>query len=562
MNTKSCKNCQQSFVITPDDLSFYTKIGVPEPTLCSDCRMQRRLLWRNEHILHKRKSSLTGKDIISQYGENTLFPVYSIPEFYSRDWEVPFLEWDPNRGFFEQFRELQLKTPRRALLTDFQSIENNSVYQNAASRNKNCYMVFAAGDNEDCLYGHDVDRSKTVVDGLWTRRMLFSYDCVDSIDSSRIFFSQECHMCVDSWFLFDCKNCINCFGCVGLRNKSYCIWNKQLTKEEYELRVKELQATLSQKKIVEYRIQLEQLKVHHPRKYAHIDSMSSSTCTGDYILNSKNVIRSFTVHDSENVRYSAKAIHCRECWDINDWGDPAEMCYESITIGDGAYRILFSSDCWPNCSDLQYCDSCSDSAHLFGCVGLKNASYCILNKQYSKKEYEVQISRIVENMKQRGEYGEFFPPNLSSVPYNESIAQEYFPLVQKIALEKGYHWAELETRDYHITKTVADIPERITDVGDDILKEIIECKHKGTRGDNCATAFRITSEELQFYRQFGLPVPHLCFFCRNAQRFTQRNPMKLWNRQCTKCGKDIQSSYSPDRPEIVYCGECYNAEIT
>jgi CxxC-x17-CxxC domain-containing protein len=40
-----------------------------------------------------------------------------------------------------------------------------------------------------------------------------------------------------------------------------------------------------------------------------------------------------------------------------------------------------------------------------------------------------------------------------------------------------------------------------------------------------------------------------------------RNPRKLFKRTCDKCGKGIQKTYAPERPEIVYCQECYEKEI-
>ncbi|KKT22561.1 MAG: hypothetical protein UW08_C0006G0001, partial [Parcubacteria group bacterium GW2011_GWB1_43_8b] len=67
------------------------------------------------------------------------------------------------------------------------------------------------------------------------------------------------------------------------------------------------------------------------------------------------------------------------------------------------------------------------------------------------------------------------------------------------------------------------------------------------------------------------------------QRLKQRNPLKLWHRHCqckgkksenntytntithqhgdSPCPNEFETSYSPDRPEIVYCEQCYNAEI-
>jgi hypothetical protein len=71
-----------------------------------------------------------------------------------------------------------------------------------------------------------------------------------------------------------------------------------------------------------------------------------------------------------------------------------------------------------------FCSNC------FGCISLRNKSYCILNKQYSKEEYEKLVPQIIEKMQADGERGEFFDPSLSSFGYNETVAQEYFPLTR------------------------------------------------------------------------------------------------------------------------------------
>lgn len=34
-----------------------------------------------------------------------------------------------------------------------------------------------------------------------------------------------------------CHRCRNCFGCVGLRDKEYCIFNKQYSPDDYEKNV-------------------------------------------------------------------------------------------------------------------------------------------------------------------------------------------------------------------------------------------------------------------------------------------------------------------------------------
>ena len=56
-------------------------------------------------------------------------------------------------------------------------------------------------------------------------------------------------------------------------------------------------------------------------------------------------------------------------------------------------------------------------------------------------------------------------------------------------------------------------------------------------------------------------LPQRCFDQRHLDRVEQRNPRKLWQRSCSRCGKDILTNYAPERPEIVYCETCYLDEV-
>jgi hypothetical protein len=84
---KVCLQCQQFFAVSDQDKSFYDSIGVPEPTLCPDCRQQRRLLWRNERKLYKRKSDLSGQEFVSVYSPDKPFVVYTSDEWWSDGWD-------------------------------------------------------------------------------------------------------------------------------------------------------------------------------------------------------------------------------------------------------------------------------------------------------------------------------------------------------------------------------------------------------------------------------------------------------------------------------------------
>lgn len=223
----------------------------------------------------------------------------------------------------------------------------------------------------------------------------------------------------------------------------------------------------------------------------------------------------------------------------------------------------------------------NSNKNCFGCIGMRNKSYCILNKQYMKEEYEALLPKIIEHMNampymdKKGKshfYGDFFPTEISQFMYNETSAQEFFPLTKEKAEAKGFPWKEQKEKNYSITIQTADLPDHIEDVSDDITSAIIGCEHAGKCSDQCATAFRIIPDELQFYKAQGLPLPHLCPNCRHYERVVNRNPNKLWHRTCMcdkthahhengACSSEFETSYSPDRLEIVYCEKCYQQEV-
>ena len=92
--------------------------------------------------------------------------------------------------------------------------------------------------------------------------------------------------------------------------------------------------------------------------------------------------------------------------------------------------------CWGVKNGI-YQNECDNTAHCFLCVGIDRKSYCILNKQYTKEEYEELVPRIIEKMMADGEWGEFFPASMSPFGYNETVVQEYFPLSREEVLKKA-----------------------------------------------------------------------------------------------------------------------------
>ena len=157
IQTKSCLHCQVLFDITQADLDFYNKISptfagekfaIPTPTLCSDCRQRRRLSFRNERRLYKRKCDASGKDIISIYAPKEVplggrpgsdYVVYDQKIWWSDDRDPMKYgrDFDFTKSFTEQFGELMRVVP---FASQFNTESNNSEYNNHAGYLKNCYL--------------------------------------------------------------------------------------------------------------------------------------------------------------------------------------------------------------------------------------------------------------------------------------------------------------------------------------------------------------------------------------------------------------------------------------
>jgi hypothetical protein len=546
---KNCQQCQTAFEITDADRGFYEKMDVPEPTHCWFCRMIRRLSHRNERFLYHRQCDLTQTPIISSFSKDKPFPVYSMDAWWSDDWDPLTYgqNFDFSRPFFDQFFELRDRVPRIALQQ--QKPIWNSEYCNCVSRNKNCYLVFSTNYCEDSYYGSWVNYSKNCVDNSYINHCELCYDCVGCKECFNLKYSQDCVNCSDSYFLNRCQGCKNCFGCSNLINKEYCFFNKQLSKEDYEKALSEIDLggakTIA---LIKERIhdELSDLVVKETNQ------VNNQNCIGDYIRNSKNCHMCFEINDSEDLRYSQCVDRAKLAMDYSYWGQGSEMMYECQACGYEDYNLRFCNLCWSGCTDLTYCDQCFSSKSSFGCVGLKKMEYCILNKQYSKEEYEKLVPKIIEHMKETGEWGEFFPVEKSAYTYNESLAWEQLELDKDEIERRGWPYKALEDRNK--PSGTYPIPYDIKEAEEEICGQTLS-------SDQSGLAFKIIPQEFKFYKENEIPLPRITPDERHWERMKKRNPRQLWDRKCENCQADIKTSYAPNRPEKVYCESCYLKEV-
>jgi len=545
-----CQNCQKEFTIYPEDREFYQKIEVPEPTWCPDCCLMRRLAFRNERNLYQRKCDATGKTIISLFQVDSPYKVYEPDYWWSDKWEPLEYgrDYDFSRGFFEQIEELFRQVPRAGVLSMRGAV--NCDYC-SSTLGKNCYLCFLWYGN-DCLYctwGLNVNDS---VDLLHTEMCEICYQLTDARRCYNVKFSHQCYDCWDSAFLFDCRNCHDCFGGVNLRNTSYVFWGEKLSKEEYEQRLKTIDLG-DYEQLEKYNQKYQEFKKQ--AIYRNLEYLKSINCHHcEYVDGCKNCYECFDLWRVEDSRYVYNSGECREAVNSSYFGMNSELAYECIGGGTGAYNLKFCETVRGS-ANMEYCAFCHNCHDCLACSGLQNKKYCLLNKQYGKKEYKELAEKIKKQAREQGEYGQFFPLRMALYPYNDSYAHVLFPKTQEEVVTMGGWWQDFqEKKEYSNQILTQDLPNHIREVSDDILDRTIICAESG-RG------FKIIKQELDFYQKHNLPLPRFHPEVRHQHRLNQRRARQFFKRKCSRCGKIVESTIAVADPRRVYCEDCYQKEI-
>jgi hypothetical protein len=484
------------------------------------------------------------------------------------------IDW--SRPFLEQWKELYQKVPRYALWKPGGAMQN-SEYTNYSIDNKNSYLSYSIVRCEDVAYSENIDDSKECFDCLYMKAGELCYENIDSSKNSRCAYTFQCRDSIDCWFIFDCANSQNCFMSANLRNSRYIFRGEQLSREEYLKRMADID-TQNPEVIQNLKKEFQELVKNSIHRYANI--LQSPGATGEQIQNAREVFRSFGVYNAEHVRYGARVLSGTDLFDVYGISE-TELAYESMAASFGMQNSKCSFLCDNTTSDITYCALSKGLSNCFGCIGLKKKSYSILNKQYTKEEYETLVSKIIKHMNvmpyidaqgREYRYGEFVPFEFSPFAYNETVAHDYFPVTEIEANNFGYRWKGREDRDYKITIQAGSLIAKPTEADDNFIKEIIGCSSKGNPETQCTTAFRITSDELTFLRRLKLPFPTKCPNCRHYERLSVRAPMQLFSGVCTciatahdhdtACGKKFETAWDPQKVKNIYCESCYQQEVS
>ena len=499
-----CKVTGHSFNVSEAELEFLRRVAelnpqlglasLPPPSIYPTQITRQICCFGNAVNLFKTESAISGKSQLSRYNPAFGYHVSTIDEFWSDvDNTKHGMSYDFSRPFFEQWNELMHKA---YLLPLGNARVENSDFANGARDIKNCYLIFAASQCEDCLYCLGVFNSNDLIDCVGANQCQFCYSCAD-IENC-----YECQHCRDSYncstciSCIDCRSCNNCIGCVGLTSAEYCIYNEKVSKVQFD-------QFIAKTKLGSFHGRSEFLKTSKQFQSSYPHSVNRiincEDCSGAYLFDSQNLFHCYHATGSRDCGYMCTAMNSNDCWYGYAFG--SDLQYQAANYNSYnshfSYLVFDGKTC---CYSFLLFNGCTD---CFGCVGLKKNSYCILNKQYSKNEYFELLPRIVAHMQSTGEWGEYFPLKYSPHSYQESWVEDYHEAIAEPELiRRGFRMVPvpISVAPYGAL-SAQDIPDLIDEVNvDSILTKALICNESGQ-------GYSLQRKELAFYKKFNIPLP-------------------------------------------------------
>ncbi|MEI8129941.1 MAG: hypothetical protein WCG55_00345 [bacterium] len=545
---KTCEYCGNNFKLSSDELVMYGKVQVEFPTICITCRWAQQFAFWPFGKFRKGVSALSGQSLITMLPASVRYPIYTAKEWWSDAWDPMEFgqDYDSTRSFFDQLKEVQEKVPR-----PHQQGTNSTGcdWCDDIWDSKNCYLSRSCARAENVSYGYRGFDVKDSIDISHAFSLDNCYECTYSFNCFELYFSRNCRDCMNSRFLYDCRNCSNCTMCWNLRGKQYCIENVQYSKEEYFEKVKE------------YDMSSYQNLQHLQKRYTDIlktetihrenFNINTYTSTGTYLADCNNCKNVFGWEESENCINCLRGREAKDSIDLlGTW--KVELCGNDSCC-TGGYELRYSS--WSEGRYSEYLDECIEVENCFGCVGLRKKNYCILNRQYTKEEYEALKEKIIADMRARGEYGRFLPYSMGLCSYNLTTAAIYMPEISKdYVLARGGYWDD-QSEDAVEGLATSELPDSIREVDATISKQPLVCPVTGWR-------YNISADEFQFLSRKGIALPRVHFDVRTKNRMRALATLHGEHYSCVFCAKDCIGYYPKDWGYThIACEECYKQNI-
>ncbi|MDD5770493.1 MAG: hypothetical protein PHE25_05985 [Candidatus Gracilibacteria bacterium] len=442
-------------------------------------------------------------EIISKFpNTNKIYGVLSNNNFLDyRDNLKNFgINYNFDKDFFSNFQILLKQTKLPGVFHFTQN--ENSDFSDEVGGVKNCYLAFSCVNNENVLYSGFVrNNCKNIFNSIFVVDNSENiYGASGIINSYNIFFSNYIVNSSDIYFCSDMIGCKECLFCNGLENKSYFINNTSYSKDEY--------------KNIKNKILKD--KKNYTFKSSDIclnKNYGSENVVGNFLINSSYVTNgyySYCIENARNIAFYGGLDNNKDIYDVVSGAGNSRNIYGCNSVGLSD-NIFLSSNIIGNSIYYSYfLDGCS---FCLGCIGLKNKSFCILNKQYSKEEWYELANKIFFQMDKDGILGDFFPGELNPFYFNDTMAYLIDDSFTKEEVEKdGFMWRN--------EKIKVDIPENAEiektknlssfqgfdsngnwQINPEIMKKVIQ--------DENGNVYKIVPMEYEFLMKHGLPLPEI-----------------------------------------------------
>lgn len=549
---RKCEITGKKWNLVQEEIKQYYKFNVPVIEMDPNTRWAYLGFFSTGFQFWWNKHFETGDPVLTYHHPASGIKVIPDKEWYDKDFSKINLGFDSGRSVFDHIRELQLKIPYPAS-GSIVPPENSIAL--VSFGDKNSYFVLGCQTINSfyCTVALDAEDCSLIFTGKHTSK---SHHV---LESERIFNSKYIsvsHDCMDSVFLFDCRNCKNCFGATNKRNCEYIFFNEQLTKEEYEQRVSQID--LGKRSVVKEYFEKWDNLLMNDTVWPENFNERTTDCTGDYLTDATRCYSCFS-------SVSGAVDNFQTCWSFgkseevsNSWApkDSSRCHYCITTPGSSDCKFCFRCIQSENC---EYCVMAVNCRDCFGCVGLQRKEFCIFNKQYSEEEYWLKMDEIKCKMLEDGEYGKYFPVSFSGTYVPESGPVIYSGLspeeLEKFGGNKFDVNAEGATGSERIDQSkmrrADEVPNSIDDLTDDWIGVPIMDEAAGR-------TFSFLKPEIEHYRRLRIAPPNNHFIRRMVDVSFAGQLCVLETHSCTKCDKEILTSCNkryPDRK--IYCKECY-----
>lgn len=464
--------------------------------------------WWFTYVMHK------VKDGVSRYPAWWRFKNFFDAKTYEKK-NLLDLEVGEPKNFMNQLELLFIQCPK---LQDLSFGEKeNSIYAESTFGCKNTYLSVEVGlGSENVLYSAMVYcNCKNVFNSLqitsWSENIYF---CKSITNSQNIFYSRFIQNSYNVRFSSNCLSCQECIACNNLTNQKFCIENKQYSEQDYNAvkswYIKSILSGANGSNIL-------------PISNGNI--VVSKNCSGSGIYQCNNIENGYFIAKFENGRNIC----------FGDWGNVCTDAYDAFHVGENCSWFYGVSCCGIENNGIYCSVRVTNSTNIFysyhldacsfclGCIWLKNKSYCILNKQYTKQERYEKVDEIFWQMYADWTLWDFFPASMNPFYFNDTAAYLIDPSFTKEEVTIKWYlrrdepikvdipaWA-LVVKTSELGRFESFDAEWNWKIDPEILKYIIV--------DEQANVYRIVKMEYDFLMKYGLPLPRKHWLDRMKENF-------------------------------------------